>query len=76
MLQHFARDRRPVLASLQVPLLFVATRIDAEAGNQRALIRAGLAASIRSVDAGHALFVDQPEAFNQLVSGFLRTSKL
>jgi pimeloyl-ACP methyl ester carboxylesterase len=67
-------DLRPALVSLDRPALFVASSLDwavAEAEKIREQWPEVYVEVIK--DTSHALFVDQPERFNQVLEEFLAT---
>ncbi len=68
-----AYDRRPALAKFDRPTLVIASTLSPELDAQRRMAEAIRGARFETVaDAGHALFLDQPERFNTLLAGFLR----
>lgn len=65
-------DRTPVLAKIDKPLLVLASSSSAELAAQRAIAAGVPGARIVVVeDAGHALFLDQPDAFAHALAAFL-----
>ncbi len=68
-------DWRPILTRIDLPLLYIAT----EAQRKQAV---GVSADLPSArvevfeEAGHALFVDEPDRFNQLLEDFIAQSGL
>ena len=65
------RDWRPGLARVDRPLLYIGT--PATASDAEAIRTAVAGAQIETFDqAGHALFVDDPERFNGVLGSFLR----
>jgi len=69
----FAGDRRPALAKVDRPLLYVATPA---LKPQMGVVKERLPGARVELftDAGHALFVDEPQRFNKLLEEFLRTA--
>jgi microsomal epoxide hydrolase len=68
-------DMRPVLAKIKIPVLAVMTEINRP---QVEMITAGVPGAQGEVfsDAGHCLFVDDPDRFNTVLERFLRKSSL
>lgn len=65
-------DRTPVLAKIDKPLLVLASSSSGELEAQRAIAAGVPGARIVVVeDAGHALFLDQPDAFTHALAAFL-----
>lgn len=65
-------DRTPVLAKIDKPLLVLASSTSGELEAQKAIARNVPGARIVVVeDAGHALFLDQPDAFARALEEFL-----
>lgn len=68
-----AYDRRPALAAFARPTLVIASALSPELEAQRAMAVAIRGARFETVaEAGHALFLDQPQRFNALLADFLR----
>jgi microsomal epoxide hydrolase len=68
----FTVDRRPALAKIDRPLLVIASPRSAELAQQKAMASRVANAQFEVVDqAGHAVFVDQPDRFNALLRAFL-----
>lgn len=68
----FGVDRTPVLAKLDRPALVIASATSGELGAQRAMAARLPQGRIEVVaDAGHAVFIDQPERFNAMLRAFL-----
>lgn len=67
------RDYRPMLAKLDKPVLYTITTQHAEEGE---LLKASVSQARVEVfeNAGHVLFVDEPERFNRLLEEFARTA--
>jgi microsomal epoxide hydrolase len=67
-------DRTPALAKFTVPTLVVASATSQELDGQKAMATRLPHARFEVVpDAGHAVFVDQPERFDALLQAFLST---
>lgn len=69
----FGIDRTPALAKIDCPLLIIAAGSSGELAQQQA--EAALVRNARFVridDAGHAVFLDQPERFGTTLSTFLK----
>lgn len=68
------RDSRPALKRLDKPVLFI-NRSGAGADALAAILRKELPAGRLDImnDVGHAVFLDDPERFNELLRGFLVT---
>ena len=73
--EHATRDWRPVIATADLPVLFVAGH-DSEfwpASHASACVAlAPIGDSIVLADDGHAANIEQPKAFNEALLGFLR----
>jgi non-heme chloroperoxidase len=68
----FSVDRWPALARIDKPTLIIASGRSGELHQQRAMAETIPRARIEVIaDASHAVFLDQPERFNALVSAFL-----
>jgi microsomal epoxide hydrolase len=69
----YSGDRRPYLSRITVPTLIVMSSENRLIGEymQSKITRSKLEVI---PDAGHALFVDKPQAFNQLVEAFIGTN--
>jgi microsomal epoxide hydrolase len=69
-------DRRPTLAKFDRPTLVVASAQSGELEAQRQMAAQIGNAQIEVVDqAGHAVFIDQPERFRQLLAAFMQRVK-
>jgi len=67
-----AYDRRPALAKFDRPTLVIASTLSPELEAQRRMAEAIRGARFETVaDAGHALFLDQPERFNEVLLEFV-----
>jgi microsomal epoxide hydrolase len=66
------RDSRPVLKRLDKPVLFI-NRSGPAADALAAILRQELPAGRLEImdNVGHAVFLDDPERFNEIVKGFL-----
>ena len=68
----FTVDRRPALKKMAKPTLIIASAESKELESQREMQRSIPNAQLEVVsEAGHAVFVDQPEKFNHLLDMFL-----
>jgi pimeloyl-ACP methyl ester carboxylesterase len=68
-----AYDRRPALASFDRPTLIIASAVSDELEAQRAMAKQIPGAEVAVIEnAGHAVFLDQPQRFRELLEGFLR----
>ncbi|MDQ8755015.1 alpha/beta hydrolase [Sphingosinicella sp. LHD-64] len=68
----FGVDRRPALERMDKPVLIVASARSAELVDQRDMASRVADAEFHAIeDAGHAVFVDQPQQFNALLGAFL-----
>lgn len=67
-----ARDLRPAADGLDRPVLYVVAEHFAEQAEQARARRPDMRVEVFE-NAGHALFVDQPERFNRLLEEFLAT---
>ncbi|MGH8212522.1 MAG: alpha/beta fold hydrolase [Rhodanobacteraceae bacterium] len=68
----FAVDRRPMLAKFDKPTLIIAADSSSELADQRAEARRMPSArAVVIANAGHAVFHDQPRAFNATLEKFL-----
>lgn len=68
----FGLDRRPALARMDRPVLVIAAASSPELADQREMVSRLADAEFHAVEnAGHAVFIDQPEPFNTLLRGFL-----
>jgi microsomal epoxide hydrolase len=66
-------DRRPALAKFNRPTLVIAAADAGDLQEQREMARTIAGASLETVaDAGHAVFLDQPQRFQQLLADFLQ----
>jgi pimeloyl-ACP methyl ester carboxylesterase len=73
MLDFIAVDRRAAMDKFNRPTLVVAAAESGELEAQRDMARRIKNARIEVIaDAGHAVFLDQPERFNELLADFLR----
>lgn len=77
LMDFIAYDRRPALERFDRPTLILAAADSPELEEQRAMARAIAGARLEVVEnAGHALFLDQPERFRELLGGFVeRTAR-
>ena len=67
-----AVDRRPTLAKFDKPTLIIAASTSSELQEQKDMSRRVANGEFVAIDdAGHAVFVDQPERFNDAVAAFL-----
>ncbi len=67
-----AVDRRPTLAKFDKPTLIIAASTSSELQEQKDMARRVANGEFVAIDdAGHAVFVDQPERFNDAVAAFL-----
>lgn len=74
MLSHYALDRRPLVQGVKVPLLYLRQQPAPDAEPDQtwlALQAAGQRRMQQWPDAAHAMFVDQPARFNDVVAAFL-----
>ena len=68
----FGPDRMSPLAKVNIPTLLVAAEASPNAGDLAALAKVlPDAESVTVTGAGHAVFVDQPQRFDALLSAFL-----
>jgi non-heme chloroperoxidase len=73
----FGVDRKAALAKIDCPTLIIASAKSSELSRQQAMagqVRAGLALHARFEkveDAAHAVFLDQPDRFDELVAKFI-----
>ena len=73
LMDFIAYDRRPALAKFDRPTLIIASGTSPELDGQREMARQIAGAQIEIIaDAGHAVFIDQPQRFNDLLGAFLR----
>ncbi|HEY6210365.1 MAG TPA: alpha/beta hydrolase [Gemmatimonadales bacterium] len=71
----FGVDRRPVLTTIDKPTLVIASAASPLLAAQREMASAVPGAKLIVVeDAGHAVFIDQPQQFDAALDGFLRTA--
>lgn len=71
MMDFIAYDRRPALAKFNRPTLVIAAADSGELEAQREMAARIPGAGFETVaDAGHAVFLDQPEKFRELLAGF------
>ena len=76
MADMFQRDRRPTLARFGVPTLIVASAESPSLDAQREMLKTLPQGQFVIVeDAGHAVFHDQPDKFNTLLTDFLARIK-
>ena len=74
MMDFIAYDRRPALAKFNRPTLIVAAAQSPELESQRAMAAQIAGARFATIDdAGHAVFIDQPQRFQELLAGFVAT---
>ena len=72
----FGADRRPVLSTINTPTLVIAS-----AGSPLLAAQRDMASAVRGATfilvagAGHAVFIDQPQRFDEALDAFLRTLK-
>lgn len=66
-------DRTGALEKIRVPTLIIASSRSNELEGQRAMARRIAGARFEVLNAGHAVFVDQPERFDALIEKFLRS---
>jgi microsomal epoxide hydrolase len=72
----FGADRRPALSKFHKPALVIASAASPLLEQQKEMASGMPGATFLSVEgAGHALFVDQPEKFNDALRGFLQSIK-
>ncbi|WP_206751918.1 alpha/beta fold hydrolase [Luteimonas cucumeris] len=72
VLDLYGADRRPALKKIDRPTLVVAAAASPELAAQRAMAGQIPGATLVSIeDAGHGVFVDQPERFNAVLREFL-----
>jgi len=70
----FTVDRRPALAKMDCPVLIVAAATSEELGRQKAEVNAiKNGRFVQIEDAGHAVFLDQPDRFAAALAGFLKS---
>jgi len=73
MMDFIAIDRRPALAKFNRPALIIAAAQSEEIEAQREMSRQIKDARFETIDgAGHAVFLDQPQRFHDLLAGFVR----
>lgn len=73
LMDFIAIDRRPALARFDRPTLVIAAASSGELDAQREMAQRIAGARFETVaDAGHALFLDQPQRFHALLAGFVR----
>jgi microsomal epoxide hydrolase len=64
-------NQSPILSKIDIPLMYVA--IEAKRDQAQVVQQRASTARIEFVErAGHALFVDQPDKFNDLLAGFIK----
>ena len=72
----FGRDRRPAIAKMNLPVLIIASSRSSELAEQKAMASKMPNGRFEVVEnAGHAVFVDQPDQFNALLRNFLTRLK-
>ena len=72
LVDFIAYDRRPALASFDRPTLIIASAMSDELEAQRAMARQIPGAEIAVIEnAGHAVFLDQPRRFEELLADFI-----
>jgi len=70
----FGADRRPVLSTINKPTLVVASAASPLLAAQREMASAVPGAKFVVIEgAGHAVFMDQPQQFDEALDAFLRT---
>lgn len=70
----FGKDRSGALAKIDKPLLVIAAQGSGELEKQRAMADAVPGSRFEIIaDSGHAVFIDQPQRFERLVTDFLGT---
>ena len=70
----FGVDRRPVLSTINKPTLVIASAASPLLAAQREMAAAVAGAKVIVVEgAGHAVFIDQPQQFDEALDAFLRT---
>jgi pimeloyl-ACP methyl ester carboxylesterase len=73
MMDFIAYDRRPALAKFNRPTLIVAAAQSGELEVQRQMSRQIKDAKLEIIDnAGHAVFIDQPQRFRSLLADFVQ----
>jgi non-heme chloroperoxidase len=73
LMDFIAFDRRPTLAKFDRPTLVIAAAKSPELEGQRDMARRIQGARFETIDdAGHAVFLDQPRRFHDLLSAFVR----
>jgi non-heme chloroperoxidase len=69
----FGVDRRPALAKIDKPALFIASGVSPQLAAEREAAASIRGAQFVSIEgAGHAVFVDQPEKFDDALQGFIQ----
>lgn len=74
MVSAFKTDQRPFLGKIDKPTLIIASTLPKEAWSDLQSRIKGSRVEVVA-DAGHAVFVDQPQKFNELVEDFLKQIK-
>jgi microsomal epoxide hydrolase len=73
MMDFIAYDRRAALAKFNRPTLIIAAAPSGELEVQREMSRQIKDAKLEIIDnAGHAVFIDQPQRFRSLLAGFVQ----
>jgi len=73
LMDFIARDRRAALAKFNRPTLIIAAAQSEEIEAQREMSRQIKDSRFESIDdAGHAVFLDQPQRFHELLDSFVR----
>jgi len=69
----FGVDRRPALPTINKPTLVIASAASPLLAAQRLMASAVLGATFVVVEgAGHAVFIDQPQQFDEALDAFMR----
>lgn len=72
----YGRDRRSAVAARCLPTLLVVASGSAAAAEAASFTAAARTAQFKVIDkAGHALFYDQPDAFNHMLEEFMRVAE-
>ena len=76
MMDFVAVDRRPTLAKFNRPTLVIAAAESGEVETQREMAAQIKGARFETIkDAGHAVFLDQPERFHELLADFMQRAQ-